>query len=125
MMEFYGRGSAQSGYRPGIVVQNNIGNQKSPNVVAVPLTTAMKNISQPTHVLLLSKDTGLKEDSLALCESPMSVPKENLGRFIASLSKYHMRDIAKAFLLEHPVLCFLDQQEIFEIQTEAFSLIAD
>ena len=46
-------GSEQSGTRPVIIVQNNIGNKYSPTVIVIPLT---KNVSmklnQPTHYLL-------------------------------------------------------------------------
>lgn len=125
MMEFYGQGSAQSGYRPGIVIQNDIGNQKSPNVVAIPLTSSLKNLNQPTHVLLPASDTGLRKDSVVLCESPMSIPKEKLGCYLLTVSKHYMRKIAKAFLLEHPVLCYLSEKEVFSIQEKAYSLIAE
>lgn len=125
MMEFYGRGSAQHGYRPGIVIQNNIGNQNSPNVVAVPVTSSLKRMGQPTHVFLSAKNTGLKYDSLVLCESPMSIPKDKIGNFVASLPRSYMRQIARAFLLEHPVLGFLTNKEIEDVKQESYSLIAD
>ena len=35
-------GSVQGGYRPYVVMQNDIGNKYSPNVVLIPLTTAIK-----------------------------------------------------------------------------------
>lgn len=125
MMEFYGRGSAQYGCRPGIIIQNNIGNQNSPNVVAVPVTSSLKKLGQPTHVFLSAKNTGLKYDSVVLCESPMSIPKNRIGSFIASLPRSYMRKIAKAFLLEHPMLGFLDNDEIADVKQESYSLIAD
>ena len=125
MMEFYGQGSAQDGFRPGLVVQNNIGNKMSPNVVALPLTSGLKNMHQPTHVFLPAAETGLRADSIVLCESPMSIPKSKIKSFKARLSKHYMREVAKAFLLEHPVLCFLSLQEMTDVQQEAYSLIAE
>lgn len=41
-MYFNGTGSEQSGWRPGVVFQNNIGNSKSPNIIALPLTSSLK-----------------------------------------------------------------------------------
>ena len=125
MMEFYGQGSAQSGVRPGIVLQNNIGNLKSPNVVAVPLTSSLKKINHPTHVFLPARKTGLRVDSVVLCESPMSIPKKCIGSYLITIPNHYMRKIARAFLLEHPILCFLNEKDLFSIRQEAYSLIAE
>lgn len=124
MMEFYGLGSAQSGVRPGVIVQNNIGNHNSPNVVAVPLTSVIKNLNQPTHVLIKAENSGLLCDSMVLCECPMSIPKSNIGMFLCSLSNRYMKNIARAFLIEHPMLGYLSHQEIIDVQKESHSLIA-
>ena len=54
-------GSIQSGYRPGIVIQNNIGNTYSPTLIAIPLTSKIKNLNQVTHMLIECNDeNGLK-----------------------------------------------------------------
>lgn len=124
MMDFYGRGSAQSGIRPGVVIQNNIGNKHSPNVVALPLTSVLKNLHQPTHVFLPASDTGLHVDSMVICESPMSIPKVNIKEFITKIPYSYMREIAKAFLIEHPMLCYLDDDDVNSVQEEAYSLLA-
>ena len=34
LMKFDGTGSEQSGWRPGVVFQNNVGNSHSPNIIA-------------------------------------------------------------------------------------------
>ena len=124
MMEFYGKGSAQNGFRPGIIIQNNIGNQNSPNVVAIPLTSAIKKMGQPTHVLLPSDETGLKMNSIALCECPMSIPKDNIGVYVTTIPHHYMREVAIAFLLEHPVLTYLDASETLKVRKESYSLVA-
>lgn len=43
LMNFGGTESEQSGWRPGLIFQNNIGNEYSPNVIALPLTTSLKS----------------------------------------------------------------------------------
>lgn len=49
LMEFDGIGSEQRGIRPGVVFQNNIGNQSSPNIIALPLSSKVKKRTLPTH----------------------------------------------------------------------------
>ncbi len=47
-MKFEGEGSEQQGWRPGLVFQNNVGNDHSPNIVMLPITvSARKSISLP------------------------------------------------------------------------------
>ena len=44
-------GSVQHGYRPVVIVQNNIGNKYSPTTIIVPITTKKENKRyMPTHV---------------------------------------------------------------------------
>ena len=124
MMDFYGRGSAQRGMRPGIVIQNNIGNKNSPNVVALPLTSSLKNLHQPTHVVLPADKTGLKTDSMVICECPTSIPKESIKTLITQIPDQYMREIAKAFLIEHPMLCYLSDEDVSDVQMESHSLLA-
>ena len=73
-------GSVQMGKRPVLIVQNDVGNMKSPTVVVVPLTTADKKW-QIVHVEIPTS-TGLPKESIALCEQIMTVSKNCLGRKI-------------------------------------------
>ena len=43
-------GSEQSGIRPVIVIQNDVGNKFSPTVIVAPLTSKIKKQTMPTHV---------------------------------------------------------------------------
>ena len=66
MVRLYGHGNIQEGFRPAIIVQNNAGNRFSPTTIVVPLTSKIKQTSQPTHELIRTEDTeGLREDSMA------------------------------------------------------------
>ena len=71
-------GSVQMGKRPVLIVQNDVGNMKSPTVVVVPLTTADKKW-QIAHVEIPTS-TGLPKESIALCEQIMTISKDCLGR---------------------------------------------
>ena len=57
-------GSEVSGIHPGLIVQNDDGNNYSPTTIVVALTS-QKKPNLPTHVIL-EKDTlnGLKKNSL-------------------------------------------------------------
>lgn len=73
-------GSVQMGKRPVLIVQNDVGNMKSPTVVVVPLTTADKKW-QIVHVEIPTS-TGLPKESIALCEQIMTISKDCLCRKI-------------------------------------------
>lgn len=56
----------QEGFRPWLVVQNNVGNKYSPTVIVVPLTSNLrKHPHQPTHTIV--RNRALKP-SIVLCE---------------------------------------------------------
>ena len=108
LMKFGGEGSEQSGLRPGLVFQNNMGNLYSPNIIALPITSSLKKSNQPTHVILHADDTGLKRDSMVLCENPERLSKSKIGRYITRLSDDYMRQVAEASLLATSAISFLD-----------------
>lgn len=113
-MYFDGTGNEQSGWRPGIVFQNNLGNQNSPNIIALPLTSSLKKLHMPTHVLLESSNTGLKVDSMVICENPERMSKEKVGRYITTLSREYMEQIAIASILATSVISFLDEETLLK-----------
>lgn len=119
LLQFQGDGSVQSGRRPGVVFQNNTGNAHSPNLVVLPLTTSLKKLGMPTHVLLPASDTGLIKDSVALCENPVCVPKDSLGRYLTHLPDAYMGQIARAHLLATSAISFLDLESIADIWRQA------
>ena len=122
MMTFNGSGSEQCGLRPGLVFQNNVGNAHSPNIIALPLTGAIKKMGQPTHVLLHAQDTGLRMDSVVLCENPERMSKERIGKFITKLSDEDMRKVTKANLLATSAISYLDLESLICIWYVAMEL---
>ncbi len=112
MMQFEGSMCKQNGWRPGVVLQNNVGNIYSPNVIDLPLTSVIKKISQPTHVVLFAADTGLRTDGMVLCENPETVPKERVGKFVTKLSDEYMRKIARASLVATAAIAYLSLDEL-------------
>lgn len=124
LMQFSGVGSEQQGWRPGLVFQNNVGNHYSPNIIALPFTTAIKKVNQPTHVFVPREGTGLLKDSMVLCENPERMSKEKIGRYLTSLSDEYMAKIAEANLLASSAISFIDPGHLLEIQRKAISLNA-
>lgn len=124
LMRFDGSGSEQSGLRPGLVFQNNLGNLYSPNIIALPFTSRIKKTSQPTHVVLPAAITGLRCDSMVLCENPERMSKEKLGKYITTLSQELMAKIAEASLLSTSAIAFIDPDDLLALWKKASALNA-
>lgn len=124
LIEFSGTGNEQCGIRPGLIYQNNTGNLHSPNVIALPLTTSLKKLHLPTHVRLSAKKTGLKRDSVVLCENPERVSKQRIGQCITTLSDFDMRRVVEAYLLASSAISFLDPDTLIRIWERASALNA-
>lgn len=123
-MKFGGSANEQCGWRPGLVFQNNIGNTYSPNIIALPLTSILKKANQPTHVIIKSSDTGLKKDSMVLCENPERMSKERIGEYITTLPDEYMKKIAEASLLSSSVISYLDIELLVSVWKKAVALNA-
>lgn len=121
-MRFDGNDNEQYGWRPGLVYQNNIGNKYSPNIIALPLTSSIKKIEQPTHILILAIGTGLKTDSVVLCENPQRMSKSRIGRYITTLPDEYMAKIAVASLLASSAISFIEPDVLLSVWQQALSL---
>lgn len=121
-MKFSGSGNEQNGWRPGLVFQNNMGNAHSPNIIALPLTSSIKKTGQPTHVIVRAADSGLRKDSMVLCENPERMSKERVGRYITTLSDEYMKQIAEANLLATGAIAYLDVEALLLIWKLAMAL---
>ena len=85
------RGSIQGGYRPCVIVQNNVGNKYSPVTIVYP-TTSKVNLKKkmPTHVIIESIETD--KPSMILCEQPITINKTQLKHYRGTLG---LKDIEK------------------------------
>lgn len=122
LMKFGGSGSEQSGWRPGLVFQNNVGNACSPNIIALPLTSSIKKSSQPTHVVVIANKSGLKKDSMVLCENPERMSKERVGQYITCLPSFYMKQVAEASLLASSAISYLDIDALLAVWKKASAL---
>lgn len=73
------RTSVQGGNRPVVIISNDICNERSNTVTVAPITSHLKHLEMPTHVLIENlKD----ETSMILAEQIMTVDKRFLDRKI-------------------------------------------
>lgn len=82
----------QCGVRPALIISNNMCNKYSPAITVVPLTKQLKNINQPTHVLLSKGSYGLTYDSMLLGEQITTVNKDSILDIVGSVRDSHTRD---------------------------------
>ena len=75
-------GSEQTGWRPVMIVQNDVGNYYSTTTIIATITSKIKG-SQPTHVYLESGI--LDKDSIVCLEQLKTIDKQRLGRFICNV----------------------------------------
>lgn len=115
VMNFCGMGNEQRGWRPGLVFQNNIGNRFSPNVIALPMTSVIKKLNQPTHVFLPARETGLRCDSIVLCENPQRMSKQNIGQYLTTIPDNYMKKIAAASVISTSAISFLDPDMLLSV----------
>lgn len=86
-------GSVQVGLRPVTIIQNDMGNKFSPNIIIVPLTSELKKTNLKTHFVIKARNSCLKEDSMTLCENIMSIPKTRLVSYLGRLNDFTMSKI--------------------------------
>ncbi len=123
LVYFDGSGNEQKGFRPGLVFQNNVGNEHSPNLIVLPLTSALKKINQPTHVFI-PKEVGLRKDSMVLCENPKCMSKYKLGEYITTLPEEYMAQVAVGNILSSSAIAFIDPDLLMIVWQKALALNA-
>ena len=91
------RGSEQSGARPVLVIQNDVGNEVAPTVIVAPLTTKSFSKLYPTNVNIVKGGTaGLREDSTVLLSQIRTIDKSRLERRLGCLPTGLMRQVDRA-----------------------------
>ncbi|MCX7572233.1 type II toxin-antitoxin system PemK/MazF family toxin [Tumebacillus sp. DT12] len=78
-------GSEQGGFRPVLVIQNDIGNRFSPTVIVAAITAQIQKAKLPTHVEIDAKTYGLDRDSVILLEQIRTIDKQRLTDKITHL----------------------------------------
>lgn len=93
-------GSEQTGVRPVVILQNNIGNEYSPTVIIAPITSKINSKSKiPTHVLIKADKNKLKHNSLILTEQIRAIDKTRLKYYIGNIDVDEIKDVDKALII--------------------------
>lgn len=71
-------------------------NKSLQNHILIPLTSSIRKVYQPMHVVLEAAENGLRRRSMAPCETPMTVPKTALQFYCTHLTEQAMREIGTA-----------------------------
>lgn len=97
-------GSEQGGIRPVLILQNDVGNQFSPTVVAAAITSRKAKNSLPTHVLL-ENVPGLAPTSLLLLEQLRTIDRKRLRGYIGCINKEKMLEVNAALAISVGIGC--------------------
>lgn len=91
--------SCQSGIRPAVIIQNNIGNRFSPTMLVIPMSSKLKKVNQPTHILIHpDHKNGLSTTSMLLAEQTMPISKNKVTKIGRIQDRTMQKDIFKCFL---------------------------
>ena len=94
--------SVQSGNRPVLIISNDVGNQYSQTLTVIPLTTKLKRMDMPTHIILTEEDCCMfrpqtLQDSVLLAEQITTIAKSALcSRLCRVTSKEKKQEIVRA-----------------------------
>lgn len=89
-------GSEESGIRPVLVVQNDIGNRYSPTVIVAAVTSKLKKPKLPTHIQIEADETSLPQNSMVLAEQIRTLDKKRLKQKVGQLSIANMHHVDEA-----------------------------
>ena len=91
-----GIGSEQKGYRPVLIIQNNIGNRYSPTVIAAAITSQQDKTKLPTHISVAADSSGLQKNSIVLLEQVRTLDKRRLKEKMGDLDLESMNRVDHA-----------------------------
>lgn len=94
------KGSEQSGMRPVLILQNDIGNKHAPTTIIAPLTSKVGRKPLPTHVRITAERLHKMpnpQDSIVMLEQVRVVAKVRLlGESLAEMTEAEMKRINTA-----------------------------
>ena len=88
------RGSEQSGRRPALVIQNDVGNKFSPTTIVAAITTAIEK-PYPFMVKITASESGLPRDSMINLAAILTIDKTRLHDECGELSQAKMTEVDK------------------------------
>lgn len=92
-------GSEQGGFRPVLVVQNNVGNKYSPTVIVAAITSQLTKAKLPTHIELQKDKYNLAKDSVVLLEQIRTLDKRRLKQKLSVIDDKTMLKVDIAIMI--------------------------
>lgn len=90
------KGCEQGGYRPVLIIQNNVGNRYSPTVIVSAITSRLSKRLLPVHVAL---PKALVKSSICMLEQIRTLDKSRLRELVGKLSDEDMLKVNRAILI--------------------------
>jgi len=90
-------GHVVCGNHPAVVIQNEAGNEHSPNLIVAYITSSMKRLELPTHIVIQHYE-GLRKVSVVQAEQLATIDKEDVLSVIDHLSKADMARVDAALI---------------------------
>lgn len=92
------RGSEQRGTRPALIIQNNVGNQFSPNTIVLAISSKQGNVKLDIKIEKNNQNY-LKNDSFVKCSQILTLSKDRLMKFMGGVSGNELREIEEALMV--------------------------
>lgn len=92
------KGSEQGGVRPCVIIQNNVGNEKSPTVIVAIITSRHTKAKLPTHTWI-STQCGLRVESMVELEQVRTIDKSRLKDYMGMVTAQELKNINKALII--------------------------
>lgn len=90
-----GRGSEQTGRRPALIIQNDIGNKHSPTTIVAACSAAQER-PYPFIVPVTMQESGLPKDCSINLSAIMTIDKSRLCEKAGELTKQKMAEVDEA-----------------------------
>jgi len=91
------RGSEQAGKRPALIIQNDVGNEKSPTTILAAISTTVKLF--PMNVKIEPHESGLNLFSIVKTSQIVTISKDRLEKRLGQLDKLKMQVVNAAIKL--------------------------
>ena len=89
-------GAEQTGRRPVLIVQNDVGNRFGSTTIVAAITSQPRRLRYPFQVPFAASESGLPLDGTVLCEQIQTVDQARLGRLAGAINADKMSDVDSA-----------------------------
>lgn len=106
MCNLISNGSVQGGYRPVLIISNDMNNQHCTTINVIPMTSRVDKRKLPVHVTIWEyAKYGLKKPSTLMVEQTTTISMESLERAIGKIDNAELLyAICSAMSVQFPIL---------------------